>query len=80
MSSQYKYTHEELEKVGGSKAKKYTNLTKKGNKFFISNKKVIPVEDHPEFLKGFYNNPETGFQGRNRMFAKIAQDYIGISR
>jgi hypothetical protein len=36
-------------------------LTKKGNKFFIGDKKVIPVEDHLEFLKGFYDNPEIGF-------------------
>jgi hypothetical protein len=79
MSLQYKYTHEELEKVGGSKAKKYINLTKKGDEFFIGDKKVIPVEDHPEFLKGFYDNPEIGFQGHDRMFAKITQDYIGIS-
>jgi transposase InsO family protein len=55
-------------------------LTKKGDEFFIGDKKVIPVEDHPEFLKGFYDNPETSFQGRDRMFAKIAQDYVGISR
>jgi transposase InsO family protein len=80
MSSQYKYTREELEKAGGSKAKKYINLTKKGDEFFIGDQKIIPVEDHPEFLKGFYDNPETGFQGRDRMFAKIAQDYVGISR
>jgi transposase InsO family protein len=80
MSSQYKYIHKELEKAGGSKAKKYINLTKKGNEFFIGDKKVIPVEDHPEFLKGFYDNPETGFQGRDRMFAKIAQDCVEISR
>jgi hypothetical protein len=80
MSSQYKYTRKELEKAGGSKAKKYINLTKKGGEFFISNKKIIPVEDHLEFLKGFYDNPETGFQGHDRMFAKIAQDYVGISR
>jgi hypothetical protein len=26
MSLQYKYTHEELEKAGGSKAKKYINF------------------------------------------------------
>jgi hypothetical protein len=80
MSSQYKYTHEELEKARGSKAKKYINLTKKGDEFFISDKKIIPVEDHSEFLKGFYDNPETSFQGCNRIFAKIAQDYVGISR
>jgi hypothetical protein len=80
MSSQYKYTREELEKAGGSKAKKYINLTKKGNEFFIGDKKVIPVEDHPEFLKGFYDNPETGMQGRDALFAKISREYTGISR
>jgi hypothetical protein len=82
MSSQYKYTREELEKAAsaGSTAKKFTNLAKKGDKFFIGEKKVIPVEGHSEFLKGFYDNPETGFQGRDRMFAKIVQDYVGISR
>jgi hypothetical protein len=79
MSLQYKYTHEELEKAGGSKAKKYINLIKKGNKFFIGNKKVISVEDHLEFLKGFYDNPETGFQGHDCTFAKIMQDYVRIS-
>jgi hypothetical protein len=42
MSSQYKYTREELEKAGGSKAKKYINLIKKGDEFFIGDKKVIP--------------------------------------
>jgi hypothetical protein len=51
--------------VRGSKAKKYINLTKKGDEFFIGKKKVIPVEDYLEFLKGFYDNPETGFQGHN---------------
>jgi hypothetical protein len=39
----------------------------------------MPVKDHLEFLKGFYDNMETGFQGCNKMFAKIAQDYIRIS-
>jgi hypothetical protein len=82
MSSQYKYTRKELEKAVETKstAKKFTNLTKKDNEFFIGDKKVIPAEEHPEFLRTFYDNPETGFQGRDQMFAKIAQDYVGISR
>jgi hypothetical protein len=51
MSSQYKYTREELEKVVETKstAKKFT-VGQKGNEFFIGNKKVIPVEGHLEFL------------------------------
>jgi hypothetical protein len=63
----------------GSTAKKFANLTKKSNEFFISDKKVISVKDHPEFLKGFYDYPEIRFQGHDRMFAKIVQDYVGIS-
>jgi hypothetical protein len=80
MSSQYKYTREELEKAGGSKAKKYINLTKKGDEFFIGDKKVIPVEDHSEFLRNYYDNPETGMKGRDALFAKISLEYVGISR
>jgi hypothetical protein len=79
MSLQYKYTCKELEKAKGSKAKKYINLTKKSAEFFISDKKVIPVEDHSEFLESFYDNPETCFQGHNHIFAKIVQDFVGIS-
>jgi hypothetical protein len=74
-------SHEELEKAVSARstdaiAKKFANLTIKGDKFFIGKKKVIPVKDHSEFLKGFYDNPETRFQGCNRIFAKIAQDSI----
>jgi hypothetical protein len=49
------------------------------NSFGIHIGKVIPVEGHSEFLKGFYNNPETGFQERDQIFAKIAQEYVGVS-
>jgi hypothetical protein len=60
--SQYKYACKELEKAGGSKAKKYINLTQKSDKFFIGDKKVISVKDHSEFLRNYYNNPETSMR------------------
>jgi transposase InsO family protein len=82
MSSQYKYTRKELEKAVETKstAKKFTNLTKKDNDFFIGEKKVIPVEEHSEWLARYYDNPETGMRGRDALFAKISREYVGISR
>jgi hypothetical protein len=81
MSSQYKYTREELEKAVETKSttKKFANLTKKGNEFFIGEKKVIPVKEHSEFLKLYYDNPETGMRGRDVLFAKISRKHMGIS-
>jgi hypothetical protein len=82
MSNQFKYNRDELEKVYESKTtlKKFTNLTKKGNEFFIGDKKIVLVEEHSKFLKRYYDNPETGFKGRDRLASFIAQDYIVISR
>jgi hypothetical protein len=45
--------------------------TKKGNDFFISNKKIIPVENHLKFLKGFYDNLKTSFQGYDQILPKL---------
>lgn len=82
MSSQYKYTHQELEDTvkTGSTHKKFVGLTKKDGEYYLEDKQIRPKEEHQEFLKGFYDSPETGFQGRDRMFAKIVRDYVGISR
>lgn len=63
-----------------SKEKKYQFVKKVGDKYFINGKEIIFTEDKEEFLSSFYDNPETGFQGRDRMFAKIYAKYAGISR
>jgi transposase InsO family protein len=77
-----KYSQKELENAAATKstAKKFAGLTKKGDDFYIGTKKVIPAEQIDEWLAKFYDDPETGFQGRDRMFAKIFADYAGISR
>jgi hypothetical protein len=81
VSNQFKYNRDELERAYESKSafKKFTNLTKKGKEFFIGEKKIVPVVEHSKFLKRYYNNPETGFKGRDRLASFIVQDYIGIS-
>jgi IS30 family transposase len=41
---------------------------------------VIPQEDVKQFLIDYYNDPETGYQSHDRLFAWIYQDYYGVSR
>jgi hypothetical protein len=80
--AQFKYSREELENAVATKstAKKFANLTKRGTDFYIGKKKVIPTEEHQEWLRAFYDDPETGMRGRDALFAKIYADYAGISR
>mgnify|MGYP003402638053 FL=1 len=55
-------------------------LRKEGADYYLGDKKVIPAEDVQEFLKRFYDNPETGMRGRDSLYAKISREYVGISR
>jgi hypothetical protein len=34
-------------------------------------KKIVPVDEHKEWLAKYYDNPETGFKGHNRLASSI---------
>jgi transposase InsO family protein len=55
-------------------------LKKVGQIYYEGNKKVVPEEDIDQFLRDFYDNPETGMRGRDAMYARISAEYVGISR
>lgn len=55
-------------------------LQKRGPDYYLGAKKVIPAEDVAEFLKNYYDDPSTGMRGRDAMFARISENYVGISR
>ena len=83
MSNLYVYKTADIkfaQKTGDTDNKKFRGLTKKGGKYFIGSKQLIPQEDIPAFLKSYYDDPSTGFIGRDRMFSKIYKSYLGISK
>eukprot|EP01127_Copromyxa_protea_P007274 TRINITY_DN171_c0_g1_i11.p1 TRINITY_DN171_c0_g1~~TRINITY_DN171_c0_g1_i11.p1 ORF type:complete len:157 (-),score=13.86 TRINITY_DN171_c0_g1_i11:726-1196(-) len=80
MSTNPKYTRKELRDYKTSKAKKFKGVTKRGEKYYQGVREIIPAEDMKEFLVEYYDNPETGYCGRDRLYAKIAEKYAGISR
>ena len=72
----------ELDKAYKTKstAKKYIGLEKRKGKYFIGAKEIIPVERVQNFLISYYDDPATGFTGRDRMHNRIYQSYLGISK
>jgi hypothetical protein len=81
--NQFKYTCDELDnfdKNGAGQSKKFAEVQKRGTDYFLNGKRIIPVEDQSEFLREYYDDPSKGFCGRDRFYAKIAQEYAGISR
>ena len=60
--------------------KKWNEFRKIQNKYFVNNKQIVFKEEINDFLIDFYNDPKTGYQGRDKLFSKIQNDYIGISR
>jgi len=60
--------------------KKYPNFTKNGNKYFVNGKEIIFYENAKDFIQSYYDDPITGFKGRNRLYYNISQNYIGISK
>ena len=90
MSNQFKYSRAETEQIfqliqnkqeiPTSKKKKFTNLEKRDGKFYIGEKQIIFQEDLQDFIHGFYDDPETGFAGRDRLYDKIYREYLGVSR
>ena len=80
----YRYSKAELATAtttgNKSQQKKYIGLTKRDNKYYIGAKQIIPIEDIPEFLNKYYDDPSTGFVGRDRMFSKLYESYLGIPK
>ena len=91
MSNQFKYSRAETEQIfqllqqgkqeiPTNKKKKFANLEKQNGKFYIGNKQIIFQEDLQTFIHEFYDMPEYGFCGRDRLFDKIYREYLGVSR
>jgi hypothetical protein len=80
--NRYVYTEANLAEAWKSKSKsiQFAGLQKRGQKYYIGEKEVIPKEQVKDFLREYYDDPETGFVGRDRLFAKIYQGYIGVSK
>ena len=76
------FSQSELDRAIKTKtaAKKFAGLQKRKGKFYKNDKEIIPAERVQEFLVAYYDNPETGFVGRDRLHAKIYQSYLGISK
>lgn len=72
--SQHQYTRAQLA------TGKIPGLTSRGGKYYLGGKQVIAREDVQGFLRAFYDAPETGFAGRDRMWMRIYREYYGISR
>ena len=60
--------------------KKYPNFTKNENKYFVDGKEIIFYEDAKDFIQSYYDDPVTGFKGRDRLYANIYEKYIGITK
>lgn len=82
MTTQYKYTRKELEdwSAHGSTWKKFANVTKRNNKYYLGERQIIPVEDHKDFLMSWWDSRLTGYAGRDGTYSRIAESYAGISR
>jgi hypothetical protein len=81
--NQFKYTRAKLDnfdKNGAGKSKKFAEVQKRGDDYFLNGKRIIPVEDQSEFLREYYDDPSKGFCGQDRFYAKIAQEHAGISQ
>ena len=76
------FTTAELQKAYTVKstARKFAGLEKRKGKFYIGKKEIIPAERVQDFLIAYYDDPATGFSGRDRLHAKIYQSYLGISK
>ncbi len=59
---------------------KWNGFKQQNNKYYINNKQIIFKSNITEFLKEFYDNPLKGYCGRDKLYAKIQEKYIGISR
>src|SRR5689334_4875630 len=43
-------------------------------------KPIIFKDDIPVFLRDFYEDPNHGFVSRDKLYAKIKENYVGISK
>jgi len=78
----FKYTRAELTAAvsNRSKAKKFAGVSKRGSEFYVGGKQIVPIEDHTKFLQALYDDPITGYAGRDRLFWRVQEKYTGISR
>jgi transposase InsO family protein len=61
-------------------AKSVPGLSKRGDKYYVGDKEVVPAEEVQSFLRSYYDDPATGFIGRDRLFAKVFVTHLGISK
>ena len=90
MSNQFKYSRAETEQIfrliqtnqeiPTNKKKKFANIEKRNGKFYIENKQIIFQEEAQKFIHEFYDSPDTGLLGRDRLFEKIYRENLGVSR
>ena len=68
------------QEIPTSKKKKFPNLEKRDGKFYIDAKQIIFQEDLQTFIHEFYDDPLSGYAGRDRLFEKIYREHLGVSR
>src|SRR5947209_2928940 len=64
--------------------KKYENVMKVGDRYIktINSRdfEIIFEEDAMRFLRDYFDNPATGYKGRDRLYDTIKQEFIGVSK
>lgn len=71
----------ELVKAGTApKTKKYDGVTYHDGQLWSGRLPIVLVEDHQEFVRKLYDDPEHGFAGRDKLYNYVKTKYVGISR
>lgn len=81
----FKYTQKEVDDFKNDPGKyrnklKFHRLSYKNGKIMKINHEVIPDEKITETLLKLWSNPDYGFSGIGKLFDKVQQLYVGITR
>lgn len=50
------------------------------NKFFIGDKEIVSIENAPDVIKKHYFDVRTGYTGVDKLYARLSEKYVGITR